>query len=137
MTSLNTILTWFTKGKYPTEAQFSETWNSFWHKQTPIPVGNVEGLNQILVAKADTTVMNNTITERCGNGGLIEITEGYIDVVFETPYPVDVPWRFLSKPYCYNEAGENVDYVISNITQEGFRVTPSDVCTFIYQHVKR
>jgi len=43
MTNLSTILSWFKTGLYPTEAQFSETWESFWHKSESIPASKIDG----------------------------------------------------------------------------------------------
>lgn len=46
-TPLNTIFSWFQSGDFPTEAQFKATFSSFYHKDYPIPVENIEGLEDL------------------------------------------------------------------------------------------
>ena len=50
--SLDTMKSWFKKGLYPTESQFASVFDSFWHKDEIIPLGNVKNLTQILNGKA-------------------------------------------------------------------------------------
>lgn len=54
-TPLHTIFSWFQSGDFPTEAQFKATFSSFYHKDYPIPVENIEGLEDLsqLFAGAD------------------------------------------------------------------------------------
>lgn len=47
MASLSTIKNWFTTGKKPTEQQFSETWDSFRHKNDKIPIADVTGIDNL------------------------------------------------------------------------------------------
>lgn len=42
--SLNTIKNWFKTGLRPTQAQFWDSWDSFWHKSDSIPMSSIEGL---------------------------------------------------------------------------------------------
>lgn len=42
--SLITIKNWFRTGLRPTQAQFWDTWDSFWHKSDSIPMSSIEGL---------------------------------------------------------------------------------------------
>lgn len=55
-TPLNTIFSWFQSGDFPTEAQFKATFSSFYHKDYPIPVENIEGFEDVsqLFVSADT-----------------------------------------------------------------------------------
>jgi len=46
-TPLHTIFSWFQSGDFPTEAQFKATFSSFYHKDYPIPVENIEGLEDL------------------------------------------------------------------------------------------
>ena len=58
-TPLNTLKQWFITAAKPTQAQFWNWLDSFWHKDEEIPVSNVENLENILINKADTSVTNN------------------------------------------------------------------------------
>jgi len=49
----NTLKTYFQKGKKPTEEQFSDTLDSFVHKDDSVPIDNVEGLRGALDSKLD------------------------------------------------------------------------------------
>lgn len=49
----NTLKTYFQKGKKPTEEQFSDTLDSFIHKDDSVPIDNVEGLRGALDSKLD------------------------------------------------------------------------------------
>lgn len=46
-TPLHTIFSWFETGDYPTEAQFKETFSSFFHKDYPIPMESIEGFGEL------------------------------------------------------------------------------------------
>lgn len=48
MATLKDIFGWFASGKTPTEAQFSETWKSFWHKSEKLPIEQIQGLQDAL-----------------------------------------------------------------------------------------
>lgn len=59
MASLNTIRNWFTTGKKPTQSQFWDTWDSFFHKDEQIPTAKIEGLNDRFNEKADQEAFEN------------------------------------------------------------------------------
>lgn len=46
--SLSTIKNWFRTALKPTQAQFWDTWDSFWHKDDLISVESVDGLDDAL-----------------------------------------------------------------------------------------
>lgn len=46
-TPLDTIFSWFEAGDFPTETQFKETFSSFYHKDSLIPMENIEGFGEI------------------------------------------------------------------------------------------
>lgn len=46
-TPLHTIFSWFEAGDFPTEAQFKETFSSFYHKECPIPIEGIEGFEEL------------------------------------------------------------------------------------------
>lgn len=48
MTDLKTILSWFQTGDMPTQEEFQETFSSFRHNSTKIPIAEVEGLEALL-----------------------------------------------------------------------------------------
>lgn len=50
MASLSEIKNWFRTGLKPTQIQFWATWDSFWHKGTPIPQSAVENLEETLAS---------------------------------------------------------------------------------------
>lgn len=59
--SLSNIKNWFRTSLKPTQAQFWDTWDSFWHKDDAIPQSSVQGLNTALNAKASTVYVDNSI----------------------------------------------------------------------------
>jgi Pectate lyase superfamily protein len=61
-TPINTILSWFQTGDFPTQEQFAESWKSFYHKEENIPVDKVENLNAELQNKADASVFETHLT---------------------------------------------------------------------------
>ncbi len=48
MANLETILSWFQAGDYPTQEEFEQTFSSFRHKDTKIPITEVDGLESSL-----------------------------------------------------------------------------------------
>ena len=60
--SLNTIKNWFKTRLKPTQAQFWDTWDSFWHKDDSIPTTSVTNLDNILNSKASTQSFTNLQT---------------------------------------------------------------------------
>lgn len=61
-TPINTILSWFETGDFPTQEQFEASWTSFRHKDESIPMDQVENLNSKLQEKVDKTVYNAHLT---------------------------------------------------------------------------
>jgi len=51
-TNIDIILGWFKIGKKPSEQQFADSWQSFWHKEEIIPQATVENLESDLNLKA-------------------------------------------------------------------------------------
>jgi hypothetical protein len=62
ITSLANIKNWFRTGLKPTQAQFWDTLDSFWHKEDQIPMSNVQGLNTTLNTFATKTYVDNEIS---------------------------------------------------------------------------
>lgn len=61
-TPINTILSWFETGDFPTQEQFEASWTSFYHKDESIPMDKVENLNDKLLEKVDKSVYNAHLT---------------------------------------------------------------------------
>ena len=55
MANLNNILSWFETGKKPTQTQFWTSWQSFWHKDEPIPQSSIQNLTEVLDSKAEAS----------------------------------------------------------------------------------
>lgn len=53
MTDLETILSWFQTGDMPTQEEFQETFSSFRHNSTKIPIAEVDGLQLSLNNKVN------------------------------------------------------------------------------------
>lgn len=50
----DTIKSWFQRGDKPTEEEFGNTWDSFWHKFEKIAMSAIDGLQDALNSKANT-----------------------------------------------------------------------------------
>lgn len=61
--TLSSIKNWFRTGLKPTQAQFWDTWDSFWHKDDAIPVSSVEGLSSLMAGKTDNSAFNNHLND--------------------------------------------------------------------------
>ena len=57
--SLSQIKSWFKKGMYPTESQFANTFDSFWHKDDTLPLSAIQNLMQILNDKASVSTLDS------------------------------------------------------------------------------
>jgi hypothetical protein len=62
--TLNTIKQWFITGLKPTQTQFWDTWDSFRHKYDKVPVKDVEGIDELLLSKADKIVLDNHLADK-------------------------------------------------------------------------
>jgi hypothetical protein len=72
-TSINTIKSWFTTGKFPTQAQFWAWLDSFRHKDEAIPVAEISGLNQLLDLKADSEKLTNHNSDENAHPALLDM----------------------------------------------------------------
>jgi hypothetical protein len=62
--TLNTIKNWFKTGFKPSQAQFWDTWDSFRHKFEKVPVKDIEGIDELLLSKADKVVLDNHLADK-------------------------------------------------------------------------
>lgn len=68
MASLDTIKNWFRTGLKPTQQQFWDTWDSFFHKDGMIPVENIENLDERFDEKADNEAFLNHVGDLAAHG---------------------------------------------------------------------
>jgi len=66
--SLNTIKTWFKTGFKPTQQQFWDTWDSFWHKDEIIPASKIENLDIRFDEKADADALRSHVKDLSAHG---------------------------------------------------------------------
>ena len=59
---IDTLKSWFETGDYPTQQQFWDLIDSFIHKDQGITVADVDGLTELLQAKADANQMQSLQT---------------------------------------------------------------------------
>jgi hypothetical protein len=62
---ITTIKSWFTTGSRPTQSQFWDTWDSFWHKDELIPIAKIEGVAAIY------TEINNHINDANAHASIL------------------------------------------------------------------
>lgn len=62
-TPLHTIFSWFEAGDFPTEAQFKETFSSFYHKECPIPIESIEGFEETFQLFASAEAFKAHLTD--------------------------------------------------------------------------
>jgi len=62
--TLNTIKQWFKTGLKPTQTQFWDTWDSFRHKFEKVPIKDIEGIDELLLTKADKTILDNHLADK-------------------------------------------------------------------------
>ncbi|WP_202704038.1 hypothetical protein [Flavobacterium sp. UGB4466] len=85
--TLNTIKSWFKTGFKPTQTQFWDTWDSFRHKYEKVPVKEIEGIDELLSAKADKTVLNDHLTDK--NAHAPQGLKSVLDTNPIAAYPTD------------------------------------------------
>ena len=73
--NLNTIKNWFKTGLKPSQLQFWDTWDSFWHKEEKIPTSAIEGIDDLIADKADTEALNNHINDNTVHKTDIEVQQ--------------------------------------------------------------
>jgi hypothetical protein len=57
--SLNQIKQWFETDDQPTQEQFFDVWDSFYHKDGEIPLSSIQNLQNLLNAKASQESVDN------------------------------------------------------------------------------
>src|ERR1035437_9748866 len=67
--TINTLRQWFRTGIKPTQQQFWDWLDSFWHKDDKIPITSLDGLQLELDKKADKDSVQNGVTPTVGDNG--------------------------------------------------------------------
>src|ERR1035437_9190521 len=67
--TINTLRQWFRTGIKPTQQQFWDWLDSFWHKDDKIPITSLDGLQTELDKKADKDSVQNGVTPTVGDNG--------------------------------------------------------------------
>lgn len=66
----NQLKAWFKKGKYPTEAQFADGFDSYVHKDDKVDMGTIDGLTDALNNKAAVSVEDEVTELKTGQTNL-------------------------------------------------------------------
>ncbi|WP_343530833.1 hypothetical protein [Pedobacter sp.] len=80
--TLNIIKNWFKTGLKPTQAQFWDTWDSFWHKDETIPTSSIENLDARFNQKADQEAFQSHLLDTNAHG--ISTKANAADLLAET-----------------------------------------------------
>ncbi|QWA37252.1 hypothetical protein [Chryseobacterium sp. ZHDP1] len=70
-TPLNTLLSWFETGDFPTQAQFQASWSSFWHKDESIPMSQVSGLAGLFEQTASAQALSSHLNDSNAHAGYL------------------------------------------------------------------
>jgi len=65
---LETIKNWFKTSLKPTQQQFWDTWDSFWHKDDKIPTSSIENLDVRFDEKADAELVSAHLNDSTAHG---------------------------------------------------------------------
>ncbi len=115
ITKLSTILSWFETGDKPTEKQFRDTWNSFWHKDEKIPVSQILDLD---ISKIQSKLEKGAANGYASLDELGKVTQGQLPEAIKSTglEALDegngIGWRLIGKdPNTHGDIGRNaVDF---------------------------
>ncbi|MCC9016449.1 hypothetical protein [Flavobacterium lipolyticum] len=74
-TNINNILSWFKTGEKPTQKQFWDSWQSFWHKEEQIPQSAISDLDSVLNAKTEKAQFDAHKTDRDAHPEIFTVKE--------------------------------------------------------------
>src|SRR5699024_9030052 len=66
-TSKNTLKEWFETGDFPTQKQFWNWMDSYWHKDEKLPISAIKDLNEILGGKATSEQVEDLAQSNASN----------------------------------------------------------------------
>lgn len=75
--SLNNIKNWFKTGLIPTQNQFWDTWDSFWHKDDQIPASSIQGIDSLLDSKAEKADFQAHLVDNSAHSDLFKKAKIY------------------------------------------------------------
>jgi len=97
----NTLKGWFLTGKYPTQSQFADWIDSFWHKsEDSIPQAKIESLAESLALKADLEYVDNIV-----GGSITAVIAENATTNIEVGTDVD---ELIQMRYKFKRSGNNV-----------------------------
>ena len=110
MANLTTIKNWFKTGLKPTQQQFWDTWDSFWHKDENIPVAKIEGIDGLLNQKANKSVVDNHLTDENAHATLFAQTRiiPYGKVLVFEQAGKTTPGVLAAGDYCMLRIGDEI-----------------------------
>ena len=125
--SLNIIRNWFKTGLKPTQAQFWDTWDSFWHKDEPIAFQNVEGLSELVNNKVDVEAFENHLNDADAHGvdQIISDLTDLKQLVQQLEAQINTPSTIVSITTYGSDVDESGDLNLSAFLTEEVRKSPS------------
>lgn len=94
--SLSTLKNWFKNGLKPTQEQFWNWMDSYWHKDETIPTSKIENLDSILTSKATTKQLNTHASDASAHGNVINPIKDRITALERKTIVIDGnEFRFL------------------------------------------
>ncbi|MCR5049685.1 MAG: hypothetical protein K6A36_01220 [Paludibacteraceae bacterium] len=126
MTDLQTIKSWFRTRCKPTEAQFHEVFDSFWHKAEGIGITAINGLMEILNSKAAANHNHDGVYQPAGNYASADHTHSqYLTQHQDVSTKADI----VENPVNGNFAGLDAE---GNLTDSGY--APTDFASANHNH---
>lgn len=107
---LNTIRNWFKTGFKPSQLQFWDVWDSFWHKDDQIAANNIAGLGELLDGKADSEAFGSHLNDVDAHGisSLRQTVSELDQVVEEIQQAISTPIEIILTGEAVNVDG-NID----------------------------
>ncbi|HBL74257.1 MAG: hypothetical protein A2W90_18055 [Bacteroidetes bacterium GWF2_42_66] len=130
--TLSVIKNWFRTGLKPTQAQFWDTWDSFWHKDEKIPIDTVDQLITTLNSKVSQQYVDNSLAALAATGkaDTVNLIPGTQTVNFRTAFAEGTEYVLFHE--CTDANGYEVGNDITTPTHESFDITVDVVCTLKY-----
>lgn len=96
-TNINTILNWFKTDLKPTQAQFWDSWTSFWHKDEIIPQSSISNLTTVLNAKVEKSQFDAHQTDENAHIAMFALKENKSEKGYPNGYvPLNAYGKILT-----------------------------------------